>query len=106
MTRAAMPPVSKEVFRLAWPVVLSESLHTLFHVADLMWVGRLGAVATAAISPSIFTLWVVQSLAPLVAVGVTAQVSRAVGAGDRPRAARAAAQSWILALAFGSTLAV
>ncbi len=106
MPEAALPPVSREVFRLAWPVVLSESLHTLFHVADLMWVGRLGAAATAAISSSIFTLWVVQSLAHLVAVGVTAQVARAVGAGDRPRAARAASQSWILAVSIGSSIAV
>jgi putative MATE family efflux protein len=101
MSELTEGPISRAVLKLAWPVVLSEALHTLFHIVDLMWVGRLGAWATAAVSSSLFSLWILLSLANLVSIGATAQVARAIGSGDRERAARAAAQSWWLALALG-----
>src|SRR5262245_20549496 len=73
--------VGSAVVRLAWPVVLAETLHTLFHFVDIAWVGRLGAWATAAITSSMFALWLILSLANLVSVGLTAHVSRALGSG-------------------------
>ena len=33
--------------RLATPVVIMQLCHTLYHWVDVMWVGRLGATATA-----------------------------------------------------------
>src|SRR5437867_3651433 len=94
-------PVGRAVIHLAWPVVLSEALHTLFHVVDIVWVGRLGAWATASISSSMFALWAVLSVANLVSVGLTAQVGRALGARDVRRAENATAQALLFALGVG-----
>jgi putative MATE family efflux protein len=99
-------PVGPAVFRLAWPVVLSEAIHTLFHMVDIAWVGRLGAWATAAVSSSMFVLWTIFSLANLVGVGLTAQVSRAIGAQDRERAARATAQAVVFSFSLGIAVSV
>lgn len=99
-------PVGRAVLRLAWPVLLSETLHTLFHIVDIIWVGRLGASATAAISSSFFSLWILMSLGNLISVGLTAQVSRAIGAGERSRAGRATAQAWVFAAGLGLVVAI
>jgi len=99
-------PVGRAVLRLAWPVVASEAIHTLFHFVDLAWVGRLGAWATASVSSSMFALWTVFAIGNLVATGLTAQVSRAMGAGDRDRAAHVAAQGLLLAVGLGGLVGV
>src|SRR2546426_12656858 len=78
-------PVGQAVVRLAWPVVLAGGLHTLFHIVDIAWVGRLGAWATAAIASSMFALWTVFAVANLLATGLTAPGGRALGAGGRER---------------------
>jgi len=99
-------PVGQAVVRLAWPVVLAEALHTLFHIVDIAWVGRLGAWATAAIASSMFALWTVFAVANLVATGLTAQVSRSLGAGDRERAGHANAQAMLFAFGLGCIVAL
>lgn len=67
------------VFKLAWPVAISMGLHTAFHVVNLMWIGRLGASALAAVSTAYFATWLIYALTDLVSFGVTAFVSRRIG---------------------------
>lgn len=76
-----------------------------FHLIDLMWVGRLGAASTAAVTTSIFVLWAVFSVADIAAVGVVATVARHMGARERDRAAYGAAQGILLALLLALLLA-
>ena len=98
--------VGRTLFLLAWPVIAAEGIHTAFHLVDIAWVGPLGAWATGAIMTSMFTLWMAFSLANLVVTGLQAQVSRAVGAGDRARAGHAVAQGLYLCVALGLVVAV
>jgi putative MATE family efflux protein len=74
----------------------------VFAVADVFFVGRLGAdaVATVGLTESLMT--VLYAAAAGLAIGATAIVARRVGERDPERAARAAAQSMILAIGFGA----
>ena len=94
-------PLLGALVRLATPVVVMQLCHTLYHWIDVMWVGRLGAAATAALTTSFFAVWTVFALADLAGVAVAATVARHIGAGERGPAAYAAAQGTRLALGLG-----
>jgi putative MATE family efflux protein len=98
-------PLGRAVFRLAWPVIVAESLHTAFHIVDIIWIRALGPNATAAATTATFAAWLILALSSLVTTGVTAHVSQAIGSGDRPRAARAATQAFHLATLLGLSIA-
>ena len=99
-------PLLSALIRLAAPVVVMQLCHTLYHWVDVMWVGRLGATATAAVSTSFFAVWTVWAFADLVGVAVAATVSRHIGARERARAAYAAAQATLLALGLGAAVSI
>lgn len=99
-------PLLPTIVRIATPVLGLEALYTAYHLIDLFWVGRLGAAASAALTTSFFAIWMVGGLAEAVGTGILALVARALGAGDRARAGRAAAQGILVAFALGVIVAV
>ena len=103
---ATRGPLLRTLFRLATPVVVMQACHTAFHLVNVMWVGRLGAAATAAVTTSFFLLWTLWAIADVTGVGTTATVARHVGAGERARAGHAAAQGFLLAGLTGIVVAL
>jgi putative MATE family efflux protein len=99
-------PLLRALVRLATPVVVMQACHTAFHLVNVMWVGRLGASATAAVTTSFFLLWTLYAVADIAGVGVTATVSRHVGARQTPQAGYAAAQGALLAALIGIALTI
>jgi len=94
-------PLLPAILSIAWPVLALEALHVGYHLINLFWVGRLGAAATAALTTSIYATWTMGSLAGGVAIGIVAQVARAIGEKRLDRAGHAAAQGLLTALALG-----
>jgi MATE family, multidrug efflux pump len=92
-------PVSRAVVLLAVPMVLEMLMESVFVVADVFFVGRLGpdAVATVGITESWMT--VMYAMAAGLSIGAMAMVARRIGEKDRDAAARAAVQSIVLGLA-------
>ena len=99
-------PLLAALVRLATPVVVMQLCHTLYHWIDVMWVGRLGAAATAALTTSFFAVWTAWAVGDLVGVAVAATVSRHVGAGERAEAGYAGAQGALLAVGLGLLVAL
>lgn len=96
-TRGSVPSA---VLRLAGPAVAAALFQTLFNLTDTFWVGRgLGPEALAGISTGGFAVWTVLALAHLPSTGLTAVASRRHGERKRGRAAGAAYQALLLALA-------
>jgi len=100
------PRLSRVVVRLAWPVFVSRLLHTLFHLANVAWMGQVGSAAIAAVTTSIFVMWTVHSLADMLAIGATSLVAQRIGGGDRPGAAATAGQGFFFATLLGVAIAV
>src|SRR5688572_11603943 len=82
--------LNRAVLLLAVPMVLEMVMESLFAVADVFWVSRLGkeAVAVVGITESIMTL--IYAVAIGVSIAATAIVSRRIGENDPDGAARAA----------------
>ena len=81
----------RAIWRLAWPVMLTNALFTALNVVDMFWVGRLGPPAVAATALSGSVLGVLFSAGQIFIASVMATSSRAAGAG-RVEAAMPAAR--------------
>jgi putative MATE family efflux protein len=91
-------PISKSILYLAIPAVATMFLETAFSIADIFWVGKLGAVSMAAVISSAFLIWIIWSLVGAISVGVTALVARFIGAKQPDQAAYSARQSYLFAI--------
>jgi putative MATE family efflux protein len=87
---AVTRPIPGLLLRLALPVLASQLLRLSYQWVDAIWVKSLGVSATAAVTSSVFVMWLVYSLNDIFSIGVTAYVSQLVGAGERERAGVAA----------------
>lgn len=80
-------PITKSLISLALPVTLGMLLEVALSTTDYFWVGRIGPTAQDAVNSSMIVIWTVMSISTIVYVGITALVSRHVGAKDFDRAA-------------------
>ncbi|WP_459810766.1 MATE family efflux transporter [Halopiger thermotolerans] len=103
MTTGAIPP---KLLQLAWPLVLGNLLQTVYNLADMFWVGRVGSDAVAAVSLMFPLSWLFVSTAMGITAAAVALVSQYVGAGDDRTADRVVAQTILLAVAVSGVLAV
>ena len=75
-------PITRTVFSLAIPVVVGMLMEFALSSTDYFWVGKLGPSAQDAITSSMVVIWTIFGTMAIITVGVTALVSRYVGAGD------------------------
>ncbi|MBC7840987.1 MAG: MATE family efflux transporter [Gemmatimonadaceae bacterium] len=95
------------VVRIGVPAVASALLLTAFVSLDSAWVGHfVGAAGLAAVSTSIFYIWIIVSIAEMVSVGLTAVAARRHGERRDEEAARAVGDALVFALALGVVTAL
>lgn len=103
VTRPDQPRVRK-VLDVAWPVVLTNLLASLALTVDLAFVGRLGTTALAATGVATQAFFIAMTLGVGISAGATAVVARAIGAGDRDAANRAATSALLVSLVAAAPL--
>ena len=98
-------PVAKHVVQLAAFIAMSTAFQTLYFLADLYFVGRLGKEAIAGVGLAGNLMFLVLALTQSLGVGTTSLIAQALGAKDKPRAERvfnqALALSTLTGIAFG-----
>ncbi|MGQ0712267.1 MAG: MATE family efflux transporter [Gemmatimonadaceae bacterium] len=100
-------PLAGTILQVALPSVASALLMTLFTSVDAYWVGtRLGPTGLAAVSTSVFWVWMLVALAEMVAVGLTAVAARRHGQNRPAEAGRAVGDALLFALALGTAVAI
>ncbi|HJR41983.1 MAG TPA: MATE family efflux transporter [Gemmatimonadaceae bacterium] len=100
-------PLPGTILRVAIPSVASALLMTLFTSVDAFWIGtRLGPIGLAAVSTSVFWIWMLIALAEMVAVGLTAVASRRHGQRRPKQAARAVGAALVFSLGLGLAVAL
>jgi len=94
-------PLNQAVLLLAVPMVLEMTMESLFAVADVFWVSRLGkdAIAVVGLTESVMSL--IYAVAIGISFAATATVARRIGEKHPAQAARAAGQVLML----GATVA-
>ena len=99
-------PIGRAVVLLAVPMVLEMVMESVFVVADVFFVGRLGADAVATVGITESWMTIMYALAIGLSIGGAATVARRIGEKDADGAAKSAVQSIILglvaAVAFGT----
>ena len=94
--------LGKTIARVAIPAVASSLLMTLFASVDAFWVGtRLGADGLAAVSTSLFWIWMMVALAEMIGVGLTAVAARRHGEGRADVAAGICGDALLFTLTIG-----
>ncbi|MGE5100156.1 MAG: MATE family efflux transporter [Deltaproteobacteria bacterium] len=91
------------ILRVALPAVASSLLMTLFSSVDAFWVGtKIGAAGLAAVSTSLFWIWMIISLAEMIGVGLTAVAARRYGERRALEASRLAGDALVFAVLLGA----
>jgi putative MATE family efflux protein len=98
--------ITGNLLSLAWPVVISQGLTFLGPTIDMIWVGKLGADAIAAVGLSAMVIMVAGGLMMGLFTGLRAMVARCVGAGDEKGAVQAVQQAFVLGALFSIIMAV
>src|SRR5438034_3449847 len=97
--------VTRHLLHMSAFLAASMVVQTLYLLADLYWVGRLGKEAIAAVGVAGTLMMVVLALTQMLGVGTTALIAQAAGRKDQPHAERAFNQSLVMsvciAFAFG-----
>ena len=89
--------VFKELWSLAWPMMLSVFFYTLYNVVDAFWVSKISDEAIAAVSISQITLFIMASLSMGISIGSGVIMAMNIGAKDTKEAERVLGQSFVLA---------
>ncbi len=93
--------VTRHLPQMASFLVLNMLVQTLYLLADLYWVGRLGKEAIAAVGVAGNQMMIVVALTQALSVGTTTLISQAIGRKDQSRAELAFNQSLVLSLLVG-----
>lgn len=90
--------VTRHLLHMASFMAVSMVVQTLYLLADLYWVARLGKEAIAAVGLSGNLMMVVLALTQMLGVGTTTVISHAAGRKDQPHAELAFNQSVVVSL--------
>src|SRR5712691_7179386 len=98
--------VTKHLLQMAAFLAVSMFVQTLYLLADLYWVGRLGKEAIAAVGVAGNLTLIVLALTQMLGVGTTTLISQAAGRKDQPRAELVFNQSFIMSILVGIAVGV
>lgn len=90
--------LKRAIFLLAVPMILELIMESTFAIADIYFVGKLGASAVATVGLTETYLYLLYSLAMGLAMAVTAIIARRVGEGNKDQAGMTAIQAIFLGL--------
>src|SRR5437868_5783788 len=88
--------VTKHLLQMTAFLAISMVVQTLYLLADLYWVGRLGKEAIAAVGVAGNFTMVVLALTQMLGVGTTTLISQATGRKDQPQAELVFNQSFVM----------
>lgn len=91
-------PITRQLFRLALPIMGTSFIQMAYSLTDMAWVGRLGSEAVAAIGAVGILTWMTNSLSLLNKVGAEVSVGQSIGARDAEEARRFASHNLTIAL--------
>ncbi len=87
----------KALWTLALPILAGMSIQTIYTLVDMIYIGRLGGEAIAAVAFNMPLLFFVLGLSMGLGSGVTASIARFIGANDKTNADNSAEHALLMA---------
>lgn len=82
--------------KLAFPIMATQLIQMAYNLTDMIWIGRVGSGAVAAVGASGMYLWLANGLATIPRLGGQVKAAHALGSGDTEKAAAYAAAAFRL----------
>ena len=99
-------PVPKALLKLAWPIMVTNVIQTLYNIVDAFWLGKLGKVKFGAPTVSFPVIFTFMSLAFGLSTAANALVSQYVGAGSKRLAEKSAMQVVLVSLVLSLSISL
>lgn len=94
-------PIFKTLMRLALPIMGTSLIQMAYNLIDMIWIGRLGANAVAAVGSAGMYMWLSNGISTLAKMGGQVSVGQAIGANNKKDAASYASATLQLGIVFG-----
>ena len=94
-------PIFSTIFKMAWPIVAYMALEFALHITDYFWVGYLGTPEQDAITTSMIVTWTLFAISSIIVTGLTAIISRSIGAQKKEDASYFSRQGIIMSVSVG-----
>jgi putative MATE family efflux protein len=98
--------IVKNLVSISWPMTIAQTFMSLGPTIDMIWVGKLGDTAVAAVGVSGVIVQLAQGIMMGFTTGMRALISRAIGAKDMETASRAAQQAVVVAAVYALLMAL
>jgi putative MATE family efflux protein len=98
--------ILKNLLALSWPMTITQTLMSLGPTIDMIWVGKLGDAAVAAVGVSGVVVQLAQGIMMGFTTGMRALIARAIGAKDMEAANRIAQQAVVVSAAYAVLMAL
>ncbi|HWS01340.1 MAG TPA: MATE family efflux transporter, partial [Prolixibacteraceae bacterium] len=99
-------PISSQIVRLTLPILGTSFVQMAYNLTDMLWLGRVGSDAVAAVGIASYFTWLGVSLMLIGRIGAEVGVSQSLGAKDKPGAERFAVNAvtlvMVLSLLYGT----
>lgn len=98
--------LTREVLRIAWPMLISELTDSLYSVADTYFVSKVGTIALAAVGVGSYLSWLFFAVVALFSIGVLVYAAQSYGAGAVREARGALGESLIYGTLVASAVSI
>jgi putative MATE family efflux protein len=99
-------PILNNLILLSWPMIVMEAVYMISQIFDMVWVGRSGSAAIAALGICGLVVMMLSTIDMALISGARAMISRFMGAGDVEIARKVAGQAYLLACFWGILVTV
>ncbi|MDX9852509.1 MAG: MATE family efflux transporter [Tenuifilaceae bacterium] len=93
--------IGKQIFNLALPIMGTAFIQMAYNMTDMLWIGRVGSGAAAAVGAAGFFLWLANSFVYTTKIGAEVTIAQSLGSGQGHMALRYARHALVIAIIMG-----
>ena len=93
--------ISRQLTKLAFPLMATSFIQMAYNLTDLAWVGRLGSESVAAVGAMGMLIWMVNAIALFSKISAEVSIGQSIGIKRLDKAAIYASHTTTIAIALG-----
>ncbi|MGE0076393.1 MAG: MATE family efflux transporter [Bacteroidales bacterium] len=93
--------IGRQIINLALPIMGTAFIQMAYNLTDMLWIGRVGSGAAAAVGAAGFFLWLANSFVYTTKIGAEVTISQSLGSGEGHMALRYARHALVIAIIMG-----